>query len=422
MLDIKQLRQDSDNIAKALERRHFVLDVTTWQQLDQERKALQVTVETLQSQRNKQSAQVGEAKQAGQPINRLVTDLKGINADLNTAESKLVELQQRLHAFLAAIPNLPHVSVPTGQDAAANQVIRVWGQVPEFSFPPRDHVALGTLHCTMDFEAASQLAGSRFVVLTGKLARLHRALSQFMLDVHTKQHGYQEVSVPYIVKADILFGTGQLPKFKDDVFALASEQECYLISTAEVPVTNLVRERILEEKLLPIKYVCHSACFRSEAGSYGKDIRGMLRQHQFEKVELVQIVQPNDSYLVLEELTQHAEKILQLLKLPYRVVSLCGGDLGFAAAKTYDLEVWLPGQQAYREISSCSNMEAFQARRMKARYRTHSGDIVYVHTLNGSGLAVGRTLVAVLENYQNETGNIVIPEVLRPYMDDMVAI
>ena len=336
---------------------------------------------------------------------------------LKAAEDRLNAIQQELNDILLGVPNIPHESVPDGKSEADNVEVRQWGTPREFSFQPKDHVDLGEASGFMSFELAAKISGSRFNVLTGPMARLHRALAQFMLDLHTREHGYTEVYVPYIVNADSLRGTGQLPKFEEDLFKLISEQTYYLIPTAEVPVTNIVRDTIQDIEYMPLKYACHTPCFRSEAGSYGKDTRGMIRQHQFDKVELVQIVTPENSYNALEELTSHAERVLQLLELPYRVMSLCAGDMGFGAAKTYDLEVWLPGQQRYREISSCSNYEAFQARRMQARYRdAASGKPHLVHTINGSGLAVGRTLVAVLENGQQQDGNVLIPEKLRAYM------
>jgi seryl-tRNA synthetase len=331
-------------------------------------------------------------------------------------------VQFELDNFLAFLPNLTHASVPEGKSEADNQVVRTWGEPTKFTFTPKDHVELGINQNLIDFEVAAKVAGARFVVLRGAMARLQRALTQFMLDLHTQEHGYQEIAVPYIVNAASLFGSGQFPKMKEDVFAISGEEEFYLIPTSEVPVANTVRDEILNAAQLPIKYTCYSSCFRSEAGSYGKDMRGMLRQHQFEKVELVQIVHPDQSYQALEDITKHAETVLQRLKLPYRVMALCTADIGFAAAKTYDLEVWLPGQQRYREISSCSNTEAFQARRMKARWRDEAGKIEFVHTLNGSGLAVGRTLIAIVENYQDELGRIHIPDVLQPYMGGLKVI
>ncbi len=362
------------------------------------------------------------AKAKGENADVIMQEVKDMGEELRRVDEQFVVVQAELNHVLAMIPNLPHASVPVGKSEEDNQVVRTWGEPKPFAFTPKDHVDLGA-KWGMDFDTAVKISGARFVVLRGALARLQRALGQFMLDLHAGQHGYQEISVPLIVNADSMFGTGQFPKLKEDVFAVAGESEYYLIPTSEVSVTNTLRDTIVEADQLPLKYVCHSSCFRSEAGSYGKDTRGMIRQHQFEKVELLQIVHPDKSYEALEELTKHAETVLQKLELPYRVVALCAGDMGFAAAKTYDLEVWLPGQQKYREISSCSNTESFQARRMLARFRDPAtGKPELVHTLNGSGLAVGRTLVAVLENYQDENGNIRIPTVLQPYMGGLTEI
>jgi len=423
MLDPKLIRNSIDTIAAQLKKRGFIVDVAKFHALEEQRKKGQVEMQTLQNTRNVSSKAVGLAKAQGKNVDEIMNDLKKLSEELKLKEEQYAHVQSELDHFLAQIPNLPHESVPEGKSEEDNQVVRTWGVPRQFSFTPKDHVELGANQGWMDFETAAKLSGARFVVLRGALARLQRALIQLMLDLHTREHGYLEISVPYIVNADCLFGTGQLPKFKDDLFAAGSgESERYLISTAEIPVTNTVRDQIIEAEALPIKYVCYSSCFRSEAGSYGKDIRGMLRQHQFEKVELVQIVRPENSYQALEELTQHAEKVLQRLELPYRVMTLCTADIGFAAAKTYDLEVWLPGQKRYREISSCSNTEAFQARRMKARWRDESGKIELVHTLNGSGLAVGRTLIAILENYQDELGRIHVPKALQPYMDGVKVI
>lgn len=416
MLDLKLIRTSFSTVAAQLKKRGIVLDVEKFNALEEQRKQLQVAIQELQNQRNIKSKEVGRAKATGNNVEEVLKSLKELSDTLKLKETQFLTIQADLEIFLAGIPNLPHESVPMGKSEEDNRVERTWGQPQSFPFTPKDHVKLGAKNNWMDFETAAKLSGARFVVLRGPLARLQRALIQFMLDVHTNEHGYQEIAVPYIVHADCLFGTGQLPKFKEDLFAVKSEDERYLISTSEVPVTNTVRDEIVDGKLLPIKYVCYSSCFRSEAGSYGKDIRGMLRQHQFEKVELVQIVRPELSYQALEELTSHAETILQRLELPYRVVTLCTVALGFAAAKTYDLEVWLPGQQRYREISSCSNTESFQARRMKARWRDEKGNINFVHTLNGSGVAVGRTLIAILENYQDELGRIHIPDALQKYM------
>lgn len=422
MLDPKLFRQSIDTVAAQMKKRGFVIDVAKFNALEEQRKQLQVKVQELQNQRNVKSKEVGRAKAAGQHSDDALKSLKELSDTLKLQEEQLARLQVELESFLAQIPNLPHSSVPEGKSEEDNQEVRTWGTPKQFSFAPKDHVELGAQNKWIDFEAAAKLSGARFVVLRGPLARLQRALGQFMLDLHIREHGYQEIAVPYIVNSDSLFGTGQLPKFKEDLFAVNGEGERYLISTSEIPVTNTVRDDILNADQLPIKYVCYSSCFRSEAGSYGKDMRGMLRQHQFEKVELIHIVKPELSYQALEELTRHAETVLQRLELPYRVVNLCSGDIGFSAAKTYDLEVWLPGQQRYREISSCSNTESFQARRMKARWRDESGKIELVHTLNGSGLAIGRTLIAVVENYQDELGRIHIPKVLQPYMDGMEVI
>lgn len=422
MLDPKLVRNSIDNIAARLQTRGFVLDVAKFNAMEEQRKEMQIRMQDLQNERNVRSKEVGLAKAQGKDVNEVLVSLKELSDSLKSLEEQFASLQVEIDDFMAGIPNVPHESVPNGKSEADNQVIRAWGEPKQFSFTPKDHVELGATENLIDFETAAKLTGARFVVLRGPMARLQRALGQFMLDLHTGQHGYQEISVPVMVNADSLFGTGQLPKFKEDLFHLEGEKSYYMIPTSEVPVTNTVRDEIVGIEQLPLKYTCYSYCFRSEAGSYGKDIRGMLRQHQFEKVELVAIVKPEDSYAVLEELTGHAEKVLQLLELPYRVMSLCTGDIGFSSAKTYDLEVWLPGQNAYREISSCSNMEAFQARRMKARYRDENGKIENLHTLNGSGLAIGRTLIAVVENYQDELGRIHIPKVLQPYMGGLEVI
>lgn len=420
MLDPKLIRNDLDSVALKLKDRGFILDVSRLNTLEEQRKELQTKLQDLQNERNVKSKAVGHAKAAGNNADEIMQQVKEIAETLKTTEEKFTQVQIELNDYLAIIPNIPHASVPVGKSEADNKVIREWGKPTQFSFTPKDHVDLGA-KLGMDFATGAKLSGARFVVLKGKLARLSRALVQFMLDIHIKEHDYQEINVPSLVNEDSLFGTGQLPKMKDDLFAIAGESGLYLIPTSEVPVTNTVRDEILEEEQLPLKYVCYSPCFRSEAGSYGKDTRGMIRQHQFEKVELVHIVHPEKSYDALEALTSHAEKILQKLELPYRVMALCTADLGFYAAKTYDLEVWLPGQQAYREISSCSNTESFQARRLKARFR-NAGKPELVHTLNGSGLAVGRTLVAILENYQDEQGKIHIPAALQPYMDGIKVI
>lgn len=422
MLDSKLIRSSIETVAVQLKKRGFVLDIAKYNELEERRKQLQVKTQELQNERNVRSKEIGQAKAAGKSVDDSLKSLKELSDSLKVLEEEFSAAQQALDNFLALIPNVPHESVPEGKSEADNKEIRKWGEPRQFSFKPKDHVELGAPNGWMDFATAAKLSGARFVVLRGPLARLQRALGQFMLDLHTQEHGYQEISVPYLVNPACAFGTGQLPKMEEDLFAVMGESKLYLIPTAEVPVTNTVREDILEVKQLPLKYVCFSSCFRSEAGSYGKDIRGMLRQHQFEKVELVQVVQPENSYAALEELTRHAETVLQRLELPYRVVALCTGDIGFAAAKTYDLEVWLPGQNRYREISSCSNTEAFQARRMKTRWRDAAGKIEFVHTLNGSGLAVGRTLIAILENFQDEAGRIHVPKALQPYMNGIQVI
>lgn len=417
MLDPKLIRQDINAVAAALKRRGIDLDVAVFSDLENRRRILQNRMQELQNVRNQHAKKVGQARAQGGDVDALLSEVKTLGDDLAAAEKEFTAVQTELNDRLALLPNLPHGSVPFGKSEADNLVVRTWGEPTQFDFTPKDHVELGA-KLGMDFAAAAKLSGARFVVLHSALARLQRALVRFMLDLHTKEHGYREVSVPFIVNAGALFGTGQLPKMAEDLFALQTEQPYYLIPTAEVPVTNLVADTILEPADLPLRFVCHSHCFRSEAGSYGKDTRGMIRQHQFEKVELVQISLPDQSYDILEQMTTHAEKVLQLLRLPYRVISLCTGDIGFASAKTYDLEVWLPGQQAYREISSCSNTEAFQARRMKARFRDPAtGKPELVHTLNGSALAIGRTMVAIIENYQDKEGKIRIPEALLPYFE-----
>jgi seryl-tRNA synthetase len=417
MLDPKLLRSDLADVARQLARRGYTLDTDTLQALEEQRKEIQVQTQQLQAERNSRSKGIGKAKAAGADIAPLLQEVEGLGTQLKAKEEELAELQERLNAILMGIPNILHASVPAGKGEEDNQELRQWGQRPAFDFEPKDHVDLGEQLGQLDFEIAAKLTGSRFSVIQGPLARLHRALIQFMLDTHTRQHGYRELYVPYLVNADSLRGTGQLPKFEEDLFKTSSDPDYYLIPTAEVPVTNLARNTITEAESLPLRYTAHTPCFRSEAGSYGKDTRGMIRQHQFEKVEMVQLVRPQDSYTALEELTGHAESILQKLGLAYRVVALCSGDIGFSAAKTYDLEVWLPGQQKYREISSCSNFEDFQARRMQARWRNpDTGKPELLHTLNGSGLAVGRTLVAVMENYQQADGSIRVPEALQHYM------
>ncbi|NCA69531.1 MAG: serine--tRNA ligase [Sphingobacteriia bacterium] len=417
MLDPRLLRTQLTEVAAHLARRGLVLDTARIEALEAERKALQVEVQGLQNQRNASAKAIGRAKATGADIAPLLAEVANLGERLETGEARLEALRGALDEISLSLPNLPDPSVPDGRDERDNREERRWGEPPSFGFQPRDHVDLGAFNGWMDFDLATKLTGSRFVVLSGPLARLHRALIQFMLDTHVGEHGYTEVYVPYLVNAESLRGTGQLPKFEQDLFKVPGERDFYLIPTAEVPVTNLVRDLILEPGTLPRRWVAHTPCFRSEAGSYGKDTRGMIRQHQFEKVELVQVVRPQDSMQALEALTGHAESILQRLGLAYRVVTLCAGDMGFSACKTYDLEVWLPGQQAYREISSCSSFGDFQARRLQARWRNpETGKPELVHTLNGSGLAVGRTLVALIENYQRADGRILVPEVLRPYL------
>ena len=417
MLDPKLLRANLDEVARQLGRRGSRLATQALATIEDKRKRVQVIAQQFQSERNAKSRAIGVAKSKGEGTARLMQEVADIGAALKQAETELDQIQNDINEIALGIPNIPHASVPDGKDEGDNKEIRRWGQPRQFDFTPKDHVDLGAALGMMDFDAATKITGTRFVVMSGALARLHRALIQFMLDLHTREHGYTETYAPYLVNADSLRGTGQLPKFEQDLFALSGEPRYYLIPTAEVPVTNIVRDVIVDADYMPRKYVCHTPCFRSEAGSYGKDTRGMIRQHQFEKVELVQVVRPQDSYQALEELTAHAETVLQRLELPYRVVTLCTGDMGFAAAKTYDIEVWLPGQNKYREISSCSNFEDFQARRMQARWRNpQTGKPELVHTLNGSGLAVGRTLVAIMENCQTKDGEILVPEVLQRYM------
>ncbi|MDH5436534.1 MAG: serine--tRNA ligase [Gammaproteobacteria bacterium] len=419
MLDLKLLRNEIDATVERLKTRGFVLDAKYFNDLDAQRKDIQVKTQELQKERNAKSKSIGKAKAAGEDIAPLLKEVDGLGDELKTCEEKLDKIQAELDAFLAGIPNVPHESVPVGKNEDENVELDRWGDMPEFDFEPKDHVDIGEKLGGMDFETGSKITGSRFVKMSGSIAHLHRVLTQFMLDVHTELHGYTEVYVPYMVNAESLYGTGQLPKFEEDLFAIKGESDYYLIPTAEVPVTNIVRGEILDADQLPMKFVCHTPCFRSEAGSYGKDTRGLIRQHQFEKVELVQIVHPEKSFEALIELAGNAAAILQLLKLPFRIVELCTGDIGFSAVKTYDLEVWLPGQQKYREISSCSSFEDFQARRMQARWRNpETNKPELVHTINGSGLAIGRTLVAVMENYQQKDGTIRIPEILRPYMGD----
>lgn len=416
MLDPKLIRQNPELVAKKMSLRGMKLDTSRLIALEEQRKTLQTKVQELQNTRNTHAKSVGQAKAKGENVEHLLQEVKDLGDKLKLAEEEFNLVNEELQQILAMIPNMTHDSVPEGKSEDDNQVIRTWGEKTTFNFKPKEHADLG-VKLGMDFTVAAKISGARFVVLRGKLARLQRAIAQFMLDVHVNENGYQEIYVPNMVNPDSLFGTGQLPKMKEDLFAIAGDSGYYLIPTSEVSVTNTVRDEILEANQLPLKYTCYSPCFRSEAGSYGKDTRGMIRQHQFEKVELVQVVHPDKSYQALEELTGHAESILQKLELPYRVMALCTADIGFAAAKTYDLEVWLPGQQKYREISSCSNTESFQARRMKARFRDpESGKTELVHTLNGSGLAVGRTLVAIMENYQDEQGRVHVPKVLQSYM------
>lgn len=420
MLDPHLLRENPKYVAKQLLTRGFHFDADAFLLLEEQRKALQIATQALQNARNQRSKEIGLAKARHEDIAPMRDDVNRISGELEVKKTELAAVQQQMEMITLSLPNLPHTSVPTGRDEGDNQEVRRWGTIPSFDFAAKSHDELGEALGQMDFALAAKITGSRFVVMKAQLARLHRALIQFMLDVHIDAHGYQEIYVPYIVNADSLLGTGQLPKFEDDLFKLGGDAGYYLTSTAEIPVTNTVRDTILNSESLPIRYACHSPCFRSEAGSYGKDTKGMIRQHQFEKVELVWITAPESSYDALEQLTGHAESILQRLQLPYRVLVLCTGDMGAGAAKTYDLEVWLPSQNTYREISSCSNMESFQARRMQARYRhPETRDISLVHTLNGSGLAVGRTLVAIMENYQDKEGNIHIPQVLKPYMGGM---
>jgi seryl-tRNA synthetase len=417
MLDPQLLRNNLEETAALLKRRGYDLDTKHFADLEEQRKSLQVNAQSLQAERNSKSKNIGKAKAAGEDIQPLLDEVSSLGSKLEEAEKALAAVQDQIHDIAMGLPNVPDASVPDGASEDDNVEIRKWGIPKEFNFDVKDHVDLGEALGQIDFETATKITGSRFAVMNGAIANMHRALIQFMLDTHTTEHGYTETYVPYIVNSDSLRGTGQLPKFEDDLFKLRAEQEFYLIPTAEVPVTNIVRDTIIDEDYMPRKYVCHTPCFRSEAGSYGRDTRGMIRQHQFEKVELVQVVTADKSEQAHEDLTAHAEAILQKLELPYRVVNLCTGDIGFSSRKTYDLEVWLPGQQKYREISSCSNFGDFQARRLKARWRNpETGKPELVHTINGSGLAVGRTLVAILENYQDEKGCIVVPEVLRPYM------
>jgi len=423
MIDPKLLRTDLDGVARALKRRGFVLDTAGYSGLENKRKKLQTDMEQLRNERNARSKEIGMAKAKGQDTAPLVVQVGDLGDKLKAAEEGFAKVEAELEAIQLGIPNLLHESVPEGTDESGNKEVRRWGEPRKFSFKPKDHVDLGAARGFMDTEIAAKLTGARFTVLHGPLAKLHRALIQFMLDLHTGEHGYSETYVPYMVNAASMRGTSQLPKFEQDLFAVQGEHRYFLIPTAEVPVTNMARDLIQEAEDLPRRYVAHTPCFRAEAGAAGKDTRGMIRQHQFEKVELVQMVRPQDSFQALEELGGHAEKVLQKLELPYRVVVLCGGDIGFAAAKTYDLEVWLPSQARYREISSCSNCTDFQARRMQARWRNpETGKPELIHTLNGSGVAVGRALIAIMENYQDEEGRIHLPKALHPYMGGITVI
>lgn len=423
MLDPRLFRTDLNFVTEQLARRSFAFDAEAYAALEARRKEIQVKTQELQNQRNSNAKAIGQAKAKGEDVQPLLAQVAELGDELKAAETELASIQTELDALMSGIPNILDESVPDGKNEEANAEISRWGEPRRFDFEVKDHVALGEKLQGMDFELGAKIAGSRFVVLNGALARLQRAIIQLMLDTHTTEHGYSETYVPFLVNADSLRGTGQLPKFEADLFKASSDPDLYLIPTAEVPVTNIVRDVIIDAKNLPLKFVCHSPCFRSEAGAYGRDVRGMIRQHQFEKVEIVQIVKPEESVKAHEELTAHAETILQKLNLPYRRMLLCAGDTGFSSAKTYDLEVWLPGQDAYREISSCSNFKDFQARRLQARWRNpETGKPELVHTLNGSGLAAGRTLIAVMENYQDEQGRIHIPEVLLPYMGGFTVI
>lgn len=423
MLDPKLFRTQLPEIAAKLAKRGFTLDVERIQQLEDTRKVVQVECENLQQERNTRSKSIGKAKAAGEDIAPLLKEVDNLKSALSEAEQKLGAVQAELDEIIAGVPNVLADEVPEGKNEDDNVEVSQWGTPREFDFEVKDHVDVGAGLKGLDFETAGKITGSRFAVMTGAVARLHRALIQFMLNTHTGEHGYDEIYVPYIVNKDSLYGTGQLPKFEEDLFKLRDDRDFYLIPTAEVPVTNMMRDEIIDEKQLPVRFACHTPCFRSEAGSYGRDTRGMIRQHQFEKVELVQFVKPGESMAALESLVGHAETILQKLGLPYRKVILCGGDTGFSSTKTYDLEVWLPSQNTYREISSCSNFGDFQARRMKARYRNaETGKPELLHTLNGSGLAIGRTLVAILENYQQADGSLAIPEVLQPFMNGQTSI
>ncbi|MBA59844.1 MAG: serine--tRNA ligase [Gammaproteobacteria bacterium] len=417
MLDSKYLRQNIDEVSRRLAIKGFDLNRKFLEEKEARRKKIQTETEELQSERNIRSREIGIAKAAGHDIKNLLDEVSGLGEKLDASKSELEQIQEELHEYYLTIPNIPDESVPVGDSEEDNLEVRRWGKIPENGTTFKDHVDLTSDSDRLSFEDAAKISGARFAIMRGKLAQMHRALVQFMLDVHVSEHGYEEVYVPYLVNQDALMGTGQLPKFEEDLFKIEGERGLYLIPTAEVPVTNILRDRIVEKEDLPVKFVCHTPCFRSEAGSYGRDTRGMIRQHQFEKVELVMMVRPEDSQDAHEELTSHAETILKKLELPYRTVNLCGKDLGFASAKTYDLEVWLPGQEAYREISSCSNFLDFQARRISGRWReSPSGKPLLFHTLNGSGLAVGRTLVAIIENFQNKDGSLEVPGLLQPYM------
>ena len=424
MLDIQLLRNDLQGVISRLGDRGLTLDAATFERIEAGRKAVQMQTQELQARRNQLSKEVGQAKAKKEDASALIAEVNAQADKLKALEQDLARIQEEMNAFLSTIPNIPHASVPAGKSADDNLEVRKVGTPRAFEFTPKDHVDLGEALKQLDFDVAAKIAGARFSVMKGGLARMHRALAQFMLDTHTQEHGYTEVYAPYLVNAESMRGTGQLPKCEADLFSVPRSDggKFYLIPTAEVPVTNIVRDEIVALADLPLKFVCHTPCFRSEAGSYGKDTRGMIRQHQFDKVELVQIAHPEKSYELLEQLTGHAEQILKKLELPYRVITLCTGDMGFSSAKTYDIEVWLPGQSAYREISSCSNFESFQARRMQARFRNEKNKPELVHTLNGSGLAVGRTLVAVMENYQNADGSITVPAALRPYMGGLEAL
>ena len=423
MLDPQLLRTEAESVAERLTVKKYILDVDQLRSLEEQRKGLQSGLQDLQAERNRSAKEVGHRKAAGEDVSDLIEQTSGLSGKISAIENDLEGVRSALDELMHGIPNIPHESVPVGDSDTDNEEVRRWGDPKAFAFEPADHVSLGSGLGMMDFELAAKITGSRFVVMSGAIARLHRALVQFMLDLHTTEHGYQETYVPYLVNANSLFGTGQLPKFAEDQFVTSGDPSYFLIPTAEVPVTNIYAREIVSEEELPIRHVCHTPCFRSEAGSYGKDTRGMIRQHQFEKVELVQLVRPEHSWDALEELTGHAETVLQRLELPYRVVTLCGGDLGFSSAKTYDLEVWLPGQNQYREISSCSNFESFQARRMQARWRNSStSKPELLHTLNGSGLAIGRTLVALMENFQDANGSISVPDALRDYMGGLESI